>query len=372
MTKAIVHSWQAQKLLAARGPFASIYFNDAHDGPDAAAQLEVIWRDIRRELEEHGAQAPLIDAVESAVLAARPVGGRTGHGVIAGAAGVVINERLDVPPMPPLVRVGEIPFVVPLVEYGPVAGPYLVAAVDQVGAELTFHQGDSVRTATVDGGGYPVHKAAAAGVNGWGDQQHRAEEAVRKNVRAVADQLTNDFDHHPVDAVFVIGQDRVRAELMSMLPERVAVHVVAPGCGARHTGIDDAVSQAITLEFRNRRRHVAGQVADRFRAETGRGSGLAASGLAEVCAALREGAVETLVIGDMANETVVAGDDLSIVALDADTLSNFGAAPTRTLRADEAIPFAAMAGGAALVRAEDSLQVPDGVAALLRYVPPGY
>lgn len=372
MTYAMAHSQQAQQLLAARGPFASIYFNDAHDAPDAGAQRDVLWRDIRRELEEQGAQATLIASLEGAVAAARPSAGSSGHGVISGADGVVINERLVAAPVASLVRVGELPYVVPLVEHGFVAGTYFVVAVDQVGAELTLYRGHTVRTETVDAGGYPVHKSATAGLNGWGDQQHRAEEAVRKNVRAVADHLTSEVDQHQVEAVFVIGQDRVRAELMAMLPERVGVRVVQPGCGARHTGVDDTVSQAIAGEFKARWLREAGDVADRFNAEVGRGSGLAAAGLADVCAALREGAVETLIIGDIANETVLAGDDPAILALDADTLSSFGTAPTRTLRADEAIPFAAMAGGAALIRADDSLHPLDGVAALLRFVLPGY
>ena len=44
-----------------------------------------------------------------------------------------------------------------------------------------------------------------------------------------------------------------------------------------------------------------------------------------------------------------------------------GVPPTRTLRADEAIPFAAIAGGANLVHADEGLDARDGVAALLRY-----
>jgi hypothetical protein len=368
----MMHSEQAQQLLAAHGPFASVYFNDSHDAPDAAAQLDVKWRDSRRDLEEQGAQASLIAQLEGAIDTGRPPVGRSGRGVIAGADGVVITEHLVVSPSTSLVRVSELPYVVPLVEYGPIAGPYMVVAVDHVGADLIVYQGNTVRTKTVDAGGYPIHKAASAGVNGWGDSQHRVDEAVRKNVHAVAHQLNDFVDHRNVEVIFVIGQDRVRAELLEALAERVAVRVAQPGVGARHTGVDDAVSQAIALEFQNRRLRGAVDIADRFRAEAGRASGLAVAGLAGVCAALREGAVETLIIGDIENDTVLAGDDPNIIATDADTLSSFGVAPTRILRADEAIPFAAMAAGAALVRADDSLRLPDGVAALLRYAPPGW
>ena len=372
MTDAMVHSPQAQQLLAARGPFVSICFDDAHDAPDAAERLQVIWRHVRRELEEQRADATLVASLEPAVMAARPSAGRTGHCVIVGADGVLIKEHLVVPPPSTVVRVSELPYVVPLVEFGPGVGHYLVLFVDQLGAELTLVRGATVRTETVDPGGYPVHKSASAGVDGWGDHQHRAEEAVRKNVRAVADRLTQHLDRHHVEAVFVIGQDRIRAELMALLAERIRVQVVQPGCGARNTGIDSIVRQAIALEFQNRRLQQAAAVAVRFRAEAGHRWDLTVTGLPDVCAALREGAVETLIIGSIGNETIVAGNDLSIIAPDADTLSNFGTAPTRTLRADEAVPFAAMIGGAALVRADDSLELADGMAALLRFPLPGY
>ena len=372
MINTLPHSPQTQRLLAARGPFASIYFDDSHCAPDAAAQLGVRWRDIRRELEDQGAQATAIAALEQAVHGERPRVGRSGHGLIACADGVVIDEYFVVPPTAPLVRVSELPYVVPLVQYGPVFGTYLVVAVDHIGAEVTLHQGNTVRCETIEAGGYPVHKAAVAGFNGWGEQQHRVDEAIRRNVRAVAQAITDEIDRHNVEVVFVIGQDRVRAELMSALPGRASERVVQSGVGGRHTGINGAVNNAIALEFHNRRGREAAAAADRFRAEVGRESGLAVAGIAGVCTALRGGGVAELIIGDIAEQTVLAGDDFTLIAPDADTLSSFGVAPTRTLRADEAIPYAALAGGAALVRADDNLAVLEGIAALLRFSPPGY
>ena len=367
MTIATMHSHQAHQLLAARGPFASIYFDDSHDAQDAATRLEVKWRDIARELEDHGAEATLVSLLERAVLEARPPVGRSGRGLVATADGVLIDEHLAAAPPSPVVRVSDLPYIVPLIEYGPVSPTYLVAAVDNVGAELSLYQGYTVRTETVEAGGYPVHEAASAGIHGWGDQQHRAEEAIRKNVRAVADALTEHCDRDLPEVVFLIGQDRVRAELMLALPERVKARVVRPRVGARNTGVDETVCRAIGLELQNRRLAAATDVARRFRAEAGRQSGLAVDGLTAVCAGLREDAVATLILGDLANETVLAGDDPTMVATDPDELSAFGVPPTRTLRADEAIPFAAIAVGASLVHADDGLSPRDGVAALLRY-----
>ena len=65
--------------------------------------------------------------------------------------------------------------------------------------------------------------------------------------------------------------------------------------------------------------------------------------------------------------TVVAGTDLAMIAPDADTLSDLGAAPERTLRADEALPLLAVATDAALVRTDERSSPADGIGAVLRY-----
>lgn len=367
MTIATMPSHQAQQLLTARGPFASVYFDDSHDDQDAAPRLEVKWREIAKILEDLGAEAALVSLLERAVLDASPPVGRSGRGLIATATGVLIDEHLVAAPPSPVVRLSQLPYVVPLIEHGPVSTTYMVVAVDNVGADLSLYRGNSVRTETVEPGGYPVHEAASAGIHGWGDHQHRVEEAIRKNVRAVAAALTELCDRELPEVVFLIGQDRVRAELLLVLPERVKDRVVRPRVGARNTGVDETVGRAIAMELQNRRRVAASDVARRFRAEVGRKSGRAVDGLTAVCEGLREDAVATLILGELGNETVLAGDDLTIIATDPDELSAFGVPATRTLRADEAIPFAAMATGADVVRADDGLSPQDGVAALLRY-----
>lgn len=121
-------------------------------------------------------------------------------------------------------------------------------------------------------------------------------------------------------------------------------------------------------EFAARHDREMTDIADRLDAEIGRGSGLAADGLAAVCAALRQGDVDTLIVGDLGDATVVTGAALTTVVPDADTLSDFGEPVMRIARADEALPFSAIAMGAKLVRASARVAPTDGVAALLRYV----
>jgi hypothetical protein len=357
-----------RQLLTAKGPFASIYYDDSHDTEDAAAQLDARWRDMRKHLEQQSVDEALISTLEQAVVGARPPVGRSGRGVIAGADGVAINEHLIRPPEATTIRVSELPYIVPLVEHAVVHRTYVLAAVDHAGGDITLHQGRSERSETVDGGGYPVHKAKGAETPGYGDPQPRTEEQTRKNIRAVAERLTSVVDETGAEVVFVRGEVRSRADLVAELPERVANRVVELDIGARNSVVDEGeLSQAIHTEFQLRRLAAIDDAAQRFQAETGRQSGLAAEGLGAVCAALRDGAVDTLIIGDIGDATVVAGDDLALIAQNADVLSELGAAPSRTLRADEALPMVAVAMDASLVRIDERLEPADGIAAVLRY-----
>ncbi len=352
-------------LLSTEGPFASIYFDDSHDTADAEVQLELKWRGLREQLEEQDGRA-LADVIEPAVLGAKPPVGRSGRGLIASAGGVLVNEHLIRPPAASVARVSELPYLVPLVEHAAGHHIYLLVAVDHAGGDITAHRNDHDRSETVDGGGYPVHHAHRAEMPGRGDPQHAVEEARAKNIRAVGERLTSLVDVTKAEVVFVLGEVRSRSDLVADLPERVADRVVELKVGARNSGIDDdEVRRAIDAEFVLRRAAAIDDAAQRFHA--GQGSGLAAEGFASVCAALRDGAAETLIIGDIGDATVVIGDEVTMVAPDADVLSELGDAP-RVVRADEALPMAAVATDASLVRTDERLAPADGIAAVLRYV----
>lgn len=94
---------------------------------------------------------------------------------------------------------------------------------------------------------------------------------------------------------------------------------------------------------------------------------MAAQGLGAVCEALRDGDVDTLIVGALGDTLVVTGHALTTIAPDADMLSELGEPVERIARADEALPFGAIAVGASLVRAPDGSAPADGIAALLRY-----
>ncbi|KZS69214.1 hypothetical protein A4G29_12880 [Mycobacterium kansasii] len=363
-----MQSDRCRQLLDTPGPFASIYFEDSHDTHDAADQLELKWRGLREQLEQQGMADSVTADIEQAVLELRPPIGRSGRAVIAGATGVVVNEHLLRPTTTPVVRVSELPYIVPIVEHGFDPPNYVLVEVDHTGADITVRSHDTLRSETVDGGGYPVHKAAGAETAGYGDPQLRTDEAARKNLRAVADRVTELVDETGVDAFFVVGEVRSRSDLLAALPERVLGRAVPLKVGARHSGYDvDEVQHAIESWFVRRRLRAIDDAAERFGAEIGRRSGRAAEGLGAVCSALRQ--VDTLIVRDIGAATVVADETPSSVAPNADVLSEQGAAPAKTLRADEALPLLAISVGASLVRTDERMAPTDGVAAVLRYAP---
>lgn len=362
-----------RSLVAVRGPFVSVYIDDSRDTADAEAQLGARWRDVRRHLEGRGVDQDVIDVLEQAVLRSEPAVGRRGRGVIAAADHVLVNEHLSRPPSATVLRVSDYPYILPLVELGLQRRPtYVFAAVDHVGADITLHRGESVATETVDGGGYPVNKPVSAGWKGYGDFQHSTEEAIRMNERAVVDRLTELVDETDPEVVFVCGEVRGRNDVLSALPERVAARVCPLHAGALGARIgEDAVNELIDAEFERRREAEIAAVAERFQTEIGRRSGLAAEGLTAVCAALRAGDVDTLIVGDLGDATLVTGEELTAIAPDADTLSEIGESPVRVVRADEALPFVAITVGASVIQADDRIAPSDGIGAVLRYAAVG-
>jgi hypothetical protein len=365
-----MHADRFRQLLDHDGPFASIYYDDSHDTADAATQLELRWRTILRQLEDLGADAKVSAELERAVLDSPPPSGRSGRALVADHDGIIVDEPLLRGPATPVVRASRLPYLVPVVEHGLQQPNYLLVAVDHAGADVTVHRHGRQWSRSVDGGGHPVHHAAGAETAGYGDPQLRSDEAARKNVRAAAEETTALADELGVDAIFVVGEVRSRNDFRAALPERVADRLVVLHDGARTSIDEQQLRHDIENHFEMRRLATMDEAAQQFVRAVNGDTGLATQGLAGVCAALRDGAVETLIIGDIADRTVIVGETLNEIAPDADLLSELGAAPNATVRADEALPLLAVTTDSALIRTDERIDPADGIAAVLRYAPP--
>lgn len=357
-----------RSLLGHHGPFASVYFDMALNVPDGQERADATWQHIRHALLHQGADNMIIGTLEPAVRQQLSIAGP--RGLIATADGVHIAAAAGYPRSGlPLTRVSQLPYVLPLINGDLWYPSYLFVAVDREGAELTAHHSDHrIRSETLDGDGFPVHKAATAGWNGYGDFQHNVEEAVRINVRAVAARVTQLADQIGAAVIFVSGQVRARADLVTELPRRLATSAVALPCGASGRRLPDHEAREFIEEvLRNRHATEMHKLTGTFTQQRGNQSGRAVDGLAAVCAGLRDGNVETLLIGEVGAAAVLLGAGRTTVATDADTLSDLGQAPSAVVRADEALPFAAIAGRSGIAHADRDLALTDGVGALLRH-----
>ncbi|MGE2835847.1 hypothetical protein [Mycobacterium sp. SMC-4] len=356
-------------LVEVEGPFVSVYVDDSQNTADADKQTELRWRAVADELSAQGVDESLVEVVRQGLSEGPQTVGRGGKAVVATPQGVHLVERLIRAPETPTARVSAFPYLVPLVIHGVDDPPFLTVVVDHAGVDVGVHRNGTVTNVTVDGDAYPIHKATGAEDPGYGDPQRTADGARMKNIQEAADAVTKMFDDERPQLVFVVGEVRSRADLLGQLPERVTECVVEINAGARGSVDDEALSHDIDTHLRLRRVDVMDEAVQRFQAELQRESGLATEGLAGVCAALREGAVETLLIGEIGDATVLVAESPVTVAPTPEVMSELGGGQARTVRADEALPLAAISIDANLVAVDDRLSPRDGVAAILRYAP---
>ncbi|GBG40847.1 baeRF2 domain-containing protein [Mycobacterium montefiorense] len=330
-------SGRFRELLGVPGPFASVYFEDSGDDDDPNARLELKWRVLRDELAQHGADASIIAAIEHAVLQLRLPIGRGGRAVIAAASGVLVNEYLLRPTARPVVRVSELPYIVPILEYGVTQSDYLLVVADPAGAFITSHFDAT-----------------------------RLSETIEAELHTVADRIGELVHDTSWRSLFLVGDEGSRSSLAAALPDRIRERVTPLPIAVRRGGYDfEEIQRAIDSTLLMQRRSAMDTAAARFTEEVDRRSGLAVEGLGAVCSALSQGAVDTMIIGEIDDATVVSDEGLTAVAPSADMLGTQGAATAKTRRADEALPLLAISGGASVVRTDERIAPADGIGAVL-------
>jgi peptide subunit release factor 1 (eRF1) len=238
---------------------------------------------------------------------------------------------------------------------------------DRIGAEITEYAGGEPRTETVEGEDHPVHKVRGGGP-AHHNLQNAAEETARRNVATVADHVAKAVERSGARLVVLAGEKQARTALHETLPEHVRrlAHEVEGGSraeGSSRVELDRRVHELLTG------RHLAAldDLAEKFRAGTGREDGLAVSGLEAVTSALAEANVETLLVGSPGDTAVFGGPDPAQVAVGKAGLRALGVTEPEQRRADEAIPFAAVATGADVVVLDERVDLWEGFGAILRH-----
>ena len=174
-------------LVQDEGPFLSLYLNTEAKKEEAPKEIEVRWKDFRKDLVNQGAPEEILEAVAGLVVGAHRRG--DGLAVIATPGGVVLNENLS-SPIYDSAAWSDLPRLFPYLEWKQDNPNYGVVLVDRAGAEIHVHS--SVHpdwTEHVEGDDYPIHRVKDGG---WSQRryQQRAENLWEKNAKEVADELT--------------------------------------------------------------------------------------------------------------------------------------------------------------------------------------
>ncbi len=364
-------------LLHHDGPLTTVCL-DATRGDESSGDREVRgrWHGMRRTLEQAGAPAATLDAIEEAVLRPTYVTGPHGRYVVASGRRVLFDRVLADPPARDEAFHDGAPSLVPAVMAEDEVVRYLLVEIDRQGADITVvdpHAGDEV-VEQVEGGHDVVHKDQG------GDRAHmRVQDSWERNADAVATELDRAVAEHRPELVLLTGDVRAVHLVRDAVGRAVGELLVEVPGGSRADGVKEDVFRqnvaAVVEAHRERRRE---GVAARVREALGRGGG-AVSSLDDVVDVLRKGQVAELVITRTAAGVSVArlyerrlwtGPDPLQIGVRRDDVTALGvpAADVRELRADVVVLRAAIAQDAGFTYLiEGSVDLVDGVGALLRW-----
>jgi len=359
------------KLYALDGPFVTIYLNTRGDTEDAATQLETRWKNILRELAEHG----IDDATREALTQARGDHTNGGTRVLVAAHGTV-QLATSLPQPPPTdheITVGPLPRLVPLADALALQFPHLVVLADRTGADVlayTTEGNDPVETESTDNDRFPQRKVHAGG---WAAKRYDndVEETWEQSARDVAsliDKLAGDIDARVIAAC---GDDRALQLIAQHLPTHLVGRFVTVKGGGRHQdGSDELIAQEVLRVLADRVAADTIELLETFSQERGQ-QDRAADGIRPTIAALQKGQVRTLILTDSRDSAQQAygGPDATHLALTTADLDAMGVGTYHEAPLEELLLRAAWGTGADVQFVTGGVeQSPgDGIGALLRY-----
>ena len=352
------------------GPFITLYASTPSAIENAAQRSELVWKNMRRELEEAGAPEAALDAVDPLVPDAHLEGETLA--VIANANGILHVDHVLEPIAQDLWRVANLPSAGPLVEWAQEGAPHLLVLADRAGADIVavvrFNEESNEAVQDQNPSDPDLRKSKPGG---WSQRryQQRAENQWEQNAKQVADRVVELFDETGARLVVAAGDERAMQLLREHLPERVLA-CLKEAEGSRHVdgGQDSLAAEALRM--------VATAVAEdtvallrKFKEEQGQND-RAASGVPRVLEALAAAQVDTLLIADdpSDNRTAYFGPEPNMVSVDAATVKGMGVdAPQEGRLADVLIRAAWGTGAAVRIVPSAAVGNDDGVAAILRF-----
>jgi len=348
------------------GGVTTAYVDVSRTEPQAAREVEVRWRGLREGLRAEGAPDTGLDEVEERVLTPTGLGGRVTRVVVTDGTSVAVDTTVR-DTLGTRVHHGRIAHLAALAGARGRQVRQMVVLADSTGAEVTVTDtlGPGGTEAEVEGDHDVLHKVRGGGLAHRRLQQ-RVEDSVERNAQHVARELDRMVASERPDLVLLGGDDQAVTQVVEHVGGAVTERLRRLRHGSRAPGaseeqLDLEVAAAGRSWLRDRRT----QVLDRLFAAGGGVTGVGAT-----VEALRQGAVETLVLvdGALADRTAAAGPDPLHLGLVADEVTAFGVDDPVVDAADEVLVRAALGQGAdveLLAGPADGLT--EGVGAVLRF-----
>ncbi|MQA15158.1 MAG: hypothetical protein GEV09_13595 [Pseudonocardiaceae bacterium] len=356
------------------GPVATVYLEARSPSEDAAAQVDLRWRDLLDQLKSQGADEDTLAALREV-----PEHGRegwqqgSGHVVVAVSDGVLFAAPVDA-----ALGAGDWASWAPLPRLEDYARArsratrQLLVLADQEGAtvhQLTVaaHTGTrELASEQVEGGSlHSPHKPRGGGVT-----HTRAEEASYRNADDVVAHLREAVSRFRPEALVLAGEVQGRQALRHEFPDQWADFTVETGSGGGRSGMIDEQLTSELYEIAGRiEAERAGATVERF--HSGLPERNSVEGLAATVHAASTGAVETLLVEHDAPVIgqVWIGPEPEQLALDAATLHQLEVTEPQQDGAEPALLRACAALGGQLLEVPSGTALPDGVGALLRFDP---
>ncbi len=357
-------------VIDAPGPYVSVHMDLTARDFNAVQELKPRWAALKRQLQQQGASADVVETIQEVMLSPTGLGGPQGRSVIANADGVLMDQVLPFPPPQDETCVSAVPHLLPMLRGLSGSVPHALVAIDRTGADISVvgKASEKVVSDHVEGEHDVIQKV---GGQGWSHRRYqmRAEDSWERNATAVAERLDSLVAEHHPELILVTGDDDARSYLHHHASRRVAglLHDI-DGSGRADGVHTEAFQQRLNTVLATHRLSAMGQLVARFEQDSGRHDG-AANGLAPVVEALRTGAVQTLLLQDnLAHDAQLwAGDDPLHIGDSEQEVKALGSQSAVADRAGSVLLRAAVGQHAAVEPLEGIHLIDQGVGALLRF-----
>ncbi|MFE7161241.1 Vms1/Ankzf1 family peptidyl-tRNA hydrolase [Streptomyces sp. NPDC057636] len=352
------------------GRVVSVHLDTSRDDQDADKRIEVVWRNLRQELEGQGVDGPTLDAIDGAVGGSPDVVGPQGESLFAADGRLLAAHTLAAPPARNRAVVGPVADAVETVLDRDRQLPHVVVAIDRQGGEIDGYAAgafDSARSRSFSGSTLHVTRVKAGGPS-KASYHRRSENVWSSNAAGVAEEIAEAVAAVEAAVVFVGGDDKATAALREQPAlRRLDVEVVdisgGRGGGDALASLRRSVDEALAAASARAHAHAFEQ----YTAATGQGTG--ASSIPAVSDALAEGRVETLLLSAdrSADPQKWSSATEPLRVASAQEALGPGADSGFEMMAGALLLRSAVLGDAGFTEIPAGQDVADGCAAVLRY-----